>query len=170
MMTCVWLLAQMRQPCRPLYSDLTGSTFTRFLTELLSAKNFLLDREVAGQKLRVPRWGLPRPSAPHGTLDHSLLTISNASYSSSTSSTAVQPTSEITELRKDVAELKKLQKQNNRSRSPRGRALTNHDQPLAITDASKPSKGKGKGKQGKGKGGKPPAAARRKRCLLLLPL
>ena len=71
----------------------------------------------------------------------------------------VQPSSEITKLRKEVADLKKLLKQNNRSRSPWRRAVTNHDQPLAITDASNPSKGKGKGKKGKRKGGKPPVAA-----------
>ena len=47
-MTHVWLLAQWRQ--------LACTSFSRFLVELLSAKNFVLDREVAGEMLRVPRW------------------------------------------------------------------------------------------------------------------
>ena len=40
-MTHCWLLAQMRQPGRHLYSDLTRTTFIDFLDELLSERNFL---------------------------------------------------------------------------------------------------------------------------------
>ena len=53
-MTHMWLLAQMRQPTRPAYSDLKETTFTKFLDELLSEKNSLLEREVAGSKMLVP--------------------------------------------------------------------------------------------------------------------
>ena len=55
-MTHMWLLAQMRQPTRPIYSDLKESTFTKLLDELLSEKNFLLEREIAGCKMVVPEW------------------------------------------------------------------------------------------------------------------
>ena len=55
-MTHMWLLAQMRQPTRPVYSDLKESTFTKFLDELLSENFFLLEREVAGGKMIVPEW------------------------------------------------------------------------------------------------------------------
>ena len=55
-MTHTWLLPPVRQPGRPLYEDLTESTCNRSLHELLSAKNFLLDSEVAGEMPRIPKW------------------------------------------------------------------------------------------------------------------
>ena len=55
-MTHMWLLAQMRQPTRPLYSDLTKDTFNDLLEELLSTRNFLLEGQVAGQQLVAPVW------------------------------------------------------------------------------------------------------------------
>ena len=55
-MSHMWLLAQMRQPTRPLYGDLTETTFGKFLNESLSVKNFLLERDIAGTKLIVPNW------------------------------------------------------------------------------------------------------------------
>ena len=56
-MSHMWLLAQMRQPTRPLHADLKESTFSKFLDELLSEKNFLLEREVAGTKKIVSNCG-----------------------------------------------------------------------------------------------------------------
>ena len=54
--THVWLLKQMTQPKRHLYSDVIEQTLNKFLDELLSARNFLLHRVVAGAMMRVPRW------------------------------------------------------------------------------------------------------------------
>ena len=51
-MTHMWFLSQMRQPTRPVCSDLKENTFTKFLSE----KNLLLEREVAGSKIIVPNW------------------------------------------------------------------------------------------------------------------
>ena len=48
------LLAQMRQPT--LHADQKESTFAKFRDELLSEKNFLLEREAAGTKRIVPNW------------------------------------------------------------------------------------------------------------------
>ena len=46
----------MRQLTRPLYADLKETTFTKFLDESLSEKNFLLEREIAGTRMIVPNW------------------------------------------------------------------------------------------------------------------
>ena len=43
-MSNCWLLSKLRQSGRHLYSDLTEMTFPRFCDELLSQKNFLLDK------------------------------------------------------------------------------------------------------------------------------
>ena len=53
-----WLLAQMRQPARHLFSDLTVLTFPAFCDELLSAKNFLQEKEIGGHKVIKPEWDL----------------------------------------------------------------------------------------------------------------
>ena len=55
-MSNMWLLAQMRQPGRHLYADLTPLTWSDLLSELLSTRNFRLEREVGGVKLVVPQW------------------------------------------------------------------------------------------------------------------
>ena len=55
-MSHMWPLAQMRQLARPLYADLKETTFTKFLDESLSEKNFLLEREIAGTRMIVPNW------------------------------------------------------------------------------------------------------------------
>ena len=57
-MSNCWLLAQMRQPARHLFSDLTVLTFPTFCDELLSEKNFMLDKEVGGNKVVKPEWTL----------------------------------------------------------------------------------------------------------------
>ena len=46
-MSNCWLLAQMWQPARHLFSDLTLLTYPTFCDELLSDKNFMLDRPCA---------------------------------------------------------------------------------------------------------------------------
>ena len=56
-MSNLWLLAKMRQPARQIFADFTEITFPKILDELLSEKNFLLDRNIAGTTLlgvRVP--------------------------------------------------------------------------------------------------------------------
>ena len=53
-MSRMWLLAQMTQPT--LHADQKESTFAKFRDELLSEKNFLLEREAAGTKRIVPNW------------------------------------------------------------------------------------------------------------------
>ena len=55
-MSNLWLLAKMRQPARQIFADFTESTFTKILDELLSEKNFLLDRNIAGTRIIVPKW------------------------------------------------------------------------------------------------------------------
>ena len=52
----MWLLAQLRQPGRSLYKDLTRSTFEDHLKLLLSRKNFNNRKEVDGQLLSQPCW------------------------------------------------------------------------------------------------------------------
>ena len=54
-MTHCCLLAQMRQPGRHLYADFTHMTFIDFLDELLSERNFLMDK-VIGLWVWVTNW------------------------------------------------------------------------------------------------------------------
>ena len=51
-----WLLEQMRQPGRSIYSDLTPSTFSSFQKTLLKKRNFNFKKEVDGQLLSQPCW------------------------------------------------------------------------------------------------------------------
>ena len=51
-----FLLAKMRQPARQIFADFTETTFPKILDELLSEKNFLLDRNIAGTRMIVPKW------------------------------------------------------------------------------------------------------------------
>ena len=53
-MDSLWLLAQMRQPGRSIYSDLTTSTFSNFLKILWNKRNF--KKEVDGQLFTKPSW------------------------------------------------------------------------------------------------------------------
>ena len=53
-----WLLAQMRQPARHLFSDLTVRTFTAFCDELLSNKSFQPEKEIGGHNVIKPEWVL----------------------------------------------------------------------------------------------------------------
>ena len=55
-MSNLWLLAKMRQPARQIFADFTETTFPKILDELLSEKNFLLDRNIAGTRMIVPKW------------------------------------------------------------------------------------------------------------------
>ena len=52
----LWLLSKMRQPSRQIFADFTETTFPKILDELLSEKNFLLDRNIAGTRMIVPKW------------------------------------------------------------------------------------------------------------------
>ena len=55
-MTNMWLFAQMREPGRKLYEDLDKHTFMDFAEELISEKNFLLERRINGVKVVIPQW------------------------------------------------------------------------------------------------------------------
>ena len=50
-MTNCWLLAQMRQPGRHLYADFICMTFVDFLDELLSERNFLMDKTTGDNRV-----------------------------------------------------------------------------------------------------------------------
>ena len=57
-MSNMWLLGQMRQPGRSLYSDLSKETFPNFLEIHLSKKNFIFrrvlpDKTLAGRTGRI---------------------------------------------------------------------------------------------------------------------
>ena len=55
-MSNLWLLAKMRQTARQTFADFTEMTFPKMLDQLLSEKNFLLDRNIAGTKMIGPKW------------------------------------------------------------------------------------------------------------------
>ena len=137
----IWLLSQMRQPGSHPFADLEDRTFSDILEELLSENMFMLQREVAGMPLVVPRWEhcleyeYPlRKEAIRLTVEENfclqaalwhtfedqqhkhthwvqLLTIANAQQAGSSG--------EVSKLRKEVADLRKMVSQ--RSRSPRGK-------------------------------------------------
>ena len=52
----LWLLAQLRQPGRQLYADLSKDTFNDFFEELLSTNNFLMKRQIEGETWAAPIW------------------------------------------------------------------------------------------------------------------
>ena len=53
-----WLMGQMRQPGRHLFSDLDRNTFADFLDVLLSEKNFLLIKNIGANRVIRPDWSL----------------------------------------------------------------------------------------------------------------
>ena len=55
-MTNLWLLAQLRQPGRQLYADLTKDTFNDFLEDLLSTDNIHMKRQIEGETWAAPVW------------------------------------------------------------------------------------------------------------------
>ena len=55
-MTNLWLLAQLRQPGRQLYADLTEDTSNDLLEELLSAVIFLMKSQIEGETWAAPIW------------------------------------------------------------------------------------------------------------------
>ena len=57
----MWLLAQVRQPGRQLYSDLTDRTWVDLLEELISDKMFLLEREGTGVQWLQTKLSHSRP-------------------------------------------------------------------------------------------------------------
>ena len=177
----MWLLAQLRQPGRHLCSDLTPHTRNELFSELLSTRNFRLEREVYGVKMVVPQWShcleyefqirkdairltrlQGRPIAtPLWTvyrneqhrMDHwvTLLTIANASSSSS-----VPPAmaSQMAAMQKQIAALQGR----DRSRTPAGKgkktAIAWQPQPQLALMNQEPAAQKGKGKAKKGKSSK----------------
>ena len=169
-MSHMWLLSQMRQPGRHLFVDLTDRTFSDILEELLSENMFMLQREDAGMPLVVPRWEhcleyefQLRKEAIRLTVEENfsiqaalwhafedqqhklthwvqLLTIANAQQACSSD--------EVSKLRKEVADLRKMVSQ--RSRSPRGKGAGKRSLPapsqLALPG---PPTSKGSGKKRK---------------------
>ena len=165
-MTYTWLLAQVRQPTRPLHSDLAKDTFNDLLGELLSTRSFLLERQVACQQLVAPVWehcldydynireeaiertrrrGPPIQQALWSVyrdethwMEHwvTLLCQANAAPASA-------PSGEMAAVRRELAELRrKLAKQGDRSRSPHMKstpAVTySQNTPLALKDRTNP--------------------------------
>ena len=55
-MSNMWLLAQLRQPGRSLFSDLQPTTFSRILKQLLGKEDFGLKKELQGKFLTAPCW------------------------------------------------------------------------------------------------------------------
>lgn len=53
-----WLMGQLRQPGRHLFSDLDRNTFADFLDVLLSEKNFLLIKAIGTTRVIRPDWSL----------------------------------------------------------------------------------------------------------------
>ena len=142
-MTNLWLLAQLRQPGRQLYADLTKDTFHDFLEELLSTDNFLMKRQIEGETWSAPVWTQcmdfefqwrrdamklcreqrysiqAAPKATFRDQEHrmkhwvTLLSIAN-SQSDRSEGISDKAAREIEQLKKQVAQLQKA-----RSRSPR---------------------------------------------------
>ena len=177
-MTNLWLLAQMREPGRRLYAHLDKDTFTDFVDELISDKNFLLECRINGVKMVIPQWehclnseqelrneairltmeeGFPIKSAlwvayrnEHHRSEHwvMLIGITNAELIRGGSEKISQYERRIQKLEQQLAQA--------RSRSPRRNnsqlALSGPAQLALPSSASAPKspnkKGKGKGKKG----------------------
>ena len=111
----------MRQPARQICADFTETTFPKILDELLSEKNFLLDRNIAGTRMIVPKWDhCLEYEYQVRRQEHwvQLLTIANSNSDlahTPSASTAVHNT-EVAQLRREVDHLRQVV----RSRSPRG--------------------------------------------------
>ena len=134
-MSNMWLLAQLRQPGRSLFSDLQPTTFSRILKQLLGKEDFGLKKELQGKFLTAPCWehclsyefGLRREACKQcrettiwnqrSTAERvpemhwlQLVSLANSSSSSSGSSAQIaKMQKEITDLRNEVR---------NRSRTP----------------------------------------------------
>ena len=173
-MSNMWLLGQMRQPGRSLYSDLTKETFTNFVEILLSKKNFIFRRELPDKTLAGPDWkdcleyefplrketcrltreqGIGIQSALHTALSDpqhrmelwiTFFTIANAR------------TERDNEMKNELAEVRKELSQLRNQRSPFTRAGSN--KVLAIKDARVLQNVLKQSVQGKG--GKPPRQLR----------
>ena len=172
-MANMFLLAKMRQPSRHLYKVLEVNTFSDFLDELLSDRNFLMET-ADDEHLVLPPWNeclnyefqirknaiglcMEEGFALKESLWHTLadkehrmqhwilkLTIANSRGESS----------KMQKMEQRMAVLENRLK--NRSRSPRRqqnqRALPASQQMLAPPASSSQPKGKAKGQKGKGKG------------------
>ena len=178
-MSHCWLLAQLRQSGRHLYSDLTEISFPRICDELLSQKNFLMEKDFGSRRISAPDWDLclayeleirreaVRLATEEGfsfqrawwtayTNDHhrmehwqSFLKVSGDKSSSSSDDSKDR---KIAQLEKKLNDLSRQVQ--NRSRSPRGKGRTQKALP-APAQPSQPAplapKSKGK-RQSKGKG------------------
>ena len=154
----LWLLAQMRQPGRSIYSDLTPSTFSNILKILLNKRNFNVKKEVDGQPFSQPSWahclsfeyelrkeackkcrtttmGIAALHSTNEDNEHrtqhwiQLVAIANSSKEND---------AKMAKLEREVQELKKMA---GRSRSPRmlprQRALPAPQQQLALPKAAR---------------------------------
>ena len=174
-MTNLWLLAQLRQPGRPLYADLTKDTFNDFLEELLSDDNFLMNRKIDNEVWAAPQWAhcmeyefqLRRDAmklcreqgygiqaalwATYQNQEHrmkhwvTLLSVANNRSESSC-------VKEMEQMRKQMAHMAQLLK--TRSRSPRKISNQGKGSKPALALTNTPSASSSKGKSGHGKGDK----------------
>ena len=108
-LTNLWLLAQSRQPGRKLYTDLTESTWPKFLKELLNKDNLFQLRKEAlrrcfeeGYLIQAALWSAY--ADPQHRMKHwvQLLAIANCRCSSSNADS-----SELAQLRKKAADLER---------------------------------------------------------------
>ena len=107
----VWLLAQMRQPTRPLHRDLTKDTFHDLLKELLRKEAIQRTRR-RGLPIQEALWSVYRDETHRMELWVTLLSQANVASSAA-------PSGELAAVRKELAEMRrKFGQRGDRSRSP----------------------------------------------------
>ena len=164
-----WLMGQLRQPGRHLFSDLDRNTFADFLDVLLSEKNFLLIKNIGTTRIIRPDWSLCM-GYEFELRKEALRLVREKGFSIQRALWGAyrveDPDSERKlqqlqasnqKLEKKVAELERAM----RSRSPRGKG--NRRGQLALPAPAQlahpapptPKGGKGKGKKVKGRGKTP---------------
>ena len=180
----MWLLAQLRQPGRSVFTDLEPSTFQKFLTQLLSKQDFNLQKEIQGQFLSSPSWAhclsyeleLRREAykqckessigikaawwRAYNNQQHrmmhwlQLVSLANSQPAASSSSELAKVQKELADLRNEIC---------NRSPTPNPRSRGRGTQALAAPALALPAfrgsnqsqhKSRGRGKKGGGKGGR----------------
>ena len=179
-MSNCWLLAKLRQSGRHLYSDLIEMTFPRFCDELLSQKNFLLDKEFGPKRITAPDWDICmayeleiRREAirlateegfsierawwaayenDHHRMEHWQSFLGVKTGGSSSSANEDHQDKRIAQLEEKLGDLSR-QVRNARSRSPRGNKKSQPQLSLpAPAHLALPAPPTPKGKSGKGKG------------------
>ena len=160
------LRTQMRQPSRHLYRGLEVNTFSDFLDELLSDRNFLMESD-DDEKLVIPPWNqclsyefnirkdavrlcMEEGFALKDALWHVLPDKEHRMQHWILKLTIANARQDVSKVQKLEQRLAALEKQRRRSRSPRRqaqRALPAPQQQLAL-----PAKRTGRNRKGSGKG------------------